>query len=128
MNTKAQHTPGPWILIPGKTLRYCDGASSIEFPKVVIPPNRDGVTEILVYPSKASDHLEAQANARLIAASPKLLAALQRFVSLCPNAEGLGGHAPTGAFTIAADFAREAIAEAMGTEGTIRTVNSSDKL
>ena len=29
-----------------------------------------------------------------------------RFVLLCPSAEGLGGHAPMGAFNLAADAAR----------------------
>jgi hypothetical protein len=49
-------------------------------------------------------------------AAPDLLEALVRFVRLCPSAEGLGGHAPMGAFTISADYARAAIAKATGDE------------
>ncbi len=48
-------------------------------------------------------------------AHDELVAALERFVSLCPSAEGLGGHAPMGAFTLAADIARAALAKAKGT-------------
>jgi len=43
-----------------------------------------------------------------------LLAALEAFSKLCPSNEGLGGWAPRGAFSIAADQARAAIAEARG--------------
>jgi hypothetical protein len=43
-----------------------------------------------------------------------LIDALQTFSRLCPTAEGLGGHAPMAAFSIAAAKARAAIAAALG--------------
>ena len=51
-------------------------------------------------------------NARLFAAAPDLLAALRAFVSLCPSPEGMGGHAPIGAFFVIAGQARLAIDKA----------------
>jgi tetrahydromethanopterin S-methyltransferase subunit B len=39
-----------------------------------------------------------------------LLAALERFTSLCPSNDGLGGHAPMSAFYTAAALARPLIA------------------
>lgn len=38
-----------------------------------------------------------------------LRSALERFVSLCPSSEGLGGYAPIAAFGIAANYARAAL-------------------
>lgn len=46
----------------------------------------------------------------LQAENTRLQIALERFVRLCPSPEGLGGHAPMGAFSIAADYARAALA------------------
>jgi len=44
----------------------------------------------------------------------RLRECLVRFVRLCPSPEGLGGHGPQGAFNIAADYARAALAAAKG--------------
>ena len=100
MNTnETKHTPGPWEAVG---LTVCQ-----------VPP---GGREIIfgAHNTRSGDKDERQANARLIAAAPELLEALREFVSLMPSAEGLGGHAPIGAFQIVADLARAAIAKAEG--------------
>ena len=100
MNTnETKHTPGPWKAVG---LTVCQ-----------VPP---GGREIIfgAHNTRSGDKDERQANARLIAAAPELLEALREFVSLMPSAEGLGGHAPIGAFQIVADLARAAIAKAEG--------------
>ena len=58
---------------------------------------------------------QALANAAAISAVPEMLAALQSFVALCPSDEGLGGHAPIGAFFVVANQARAAIKKATTT-------------
>lgn len=55
-----------------------------------------------------------EADAVLFAAAPELLAAMKAFVALCPSTEGMGGHAPIGAFVVIAGQARAAIAKATG--------------
>ena len=58
-----------------------------------------------------SRQLREEHNA-LVNSHAELLEALQRFISLCPNRDGLGGHAPIIAFSTAAQLARAAIAHA----------------
>lgn len=45
----------------------------------------------------------------LVEENKRLREALQSFLSLCPSAEGLGGHAPIEAFWVIADRARAAL-------------------
>lgn len=60
--------------------------------------------------------LNGRANAARIVQSweshDELVAALRAFVALLPSGEGLGGHAPIGAFIIAGHAARAALAKA----------------
>jgi hypothetical protein len=62
----AKHTPGPWIIDP-----------ALELPLAVIADTEDGlgICEL------GTRTLETEANARLIAAAPDLLAALQTFAT-----------------------------------------------
>jgi len=70
--TEAQHTPGPWPLSEtGDGKRYVIGEGLVSGPK--------GYEVAEVY-SDDCDPAEAIANARLIAAAPDLLAALERLV------------------------------------------------
>jgi hypothetical protein len=71
---KTQHTPGPWA-IQGGFITAHDGAG---YEKAIakIKTGRDWP---LVQPAK-QDEAEAAANARLIAAAPDLLAALEHAV------------------------------------------------
>ena len=106
MNTK--HTPGPWTNTPMQdTIWANDGDTMVariaDLPWKETPSGR-----------RTSDCETEYANARLIAAAPELLEALQSFVSLCPSPEGLGGHAPIGAFFVIAEKARTAISRATG--------------
>lgn len=63
-----EHTPGPWV----------DESGVIHAP----------VGSNIIHPARITDYFnseEAQANARLIAASPDLLAALESMVSITPE-------------------------------------------
>lgn len=59
---KTTHTPGPWIARPTASLG----------PQFQVYPENDGHDIAIIY-----DHGNAEANARLIAAAPDLLATLQ---------------------------------------------------
>jgi hypothetical protein len=50
----------------------------------------------------------------LLAAAPDMLEALKQIARLSPSSEGMGGHAPIGAFILACDNARKVIAKAEG--------------
>ena len=102
MEQKAAHTPGPW---------NCNRSSASGYDIVC---SENSPTDVCVISRRDKTTGEIDANARLIAAAPELLEALREFVSLMPSAEGLGGHAPIGAFQIVADLARAAIAKAEG--------------
>ena len=118
---ETKHTPGPWTVehdgagYPmiagseatdwGTEARYHWIANVLAVPEALHKGGKIRLTGML---------METEANARLIAAAPELLEALREFVSLMPSAEGLGGHAPIGAFQIVADLARAAIAKAEG--------------
>lgn len=99
------HTPGPWM-------------TAARLAAVGSPEPRG--MESYLYSLSTGETITTlprgmkAADARLIAAAPELLEALERFVTLCPSSEGLGGHAPTGALCIAADYARAAILKAKG--------------
>ena len=87
----AKHTPGPWVATPNLTAVVADGGEA---------GNR-------MITSTLGKRFEQQANTRLIAAAPDLLAALQRI-----HGQALHGDYVTSAFVI--DWARSAIARATG--------------
>lgn len=99
----AKHTPGPWkVAISARKatltrITTTDGA-------LVASANGPGLSETG----------EAEANARLIAAAPELLAIVQRLSTMFPSGEGLGGYAPKEAFAAIGTQARAAIAKATG--------------
>ena len=68
---KEKHTPGPWRVIDGI------GCGTIYSIKQETPTHANGVLAAVLHaPDAKSPLLVAQANARLIAAAPELLAAL----------------------------------------------------
>jgi hypothetical protein len=98
MNT-AKHSPGPWKVVRCSDLMIgVQDANGFGVANASAPSNRD-TTKIA-------------ANARLIAAAPELLAALESLVDACRN--GLPGRerACHPARTLAYRAAREAIAKA----------------
>ena len=94
----AQHTPGPWELRPDDM----GGLSSLVFPAKQPHPVA-GVTGYY------SGNWERLANARLIAAAPELLEALQRLSARCTRLR-----LPEQAETDAEKTARAVIAKATG--------------
>ena len=70
------HTPGPWFT-HGK-LRRC-------ILTTLDPRHSRQVAELSDLPSDEMTDSEIEANARLIAAAPELLDALQALVSVCEN-------------------------------------------
>jgi hypothetical protein len=89
------HTPGPWIAENGKVK-----AGGFEYL-----PTHDGAALT-----------EWEANARLIAASPEMLAALKRILPWIPITSAAEGGASAGSENVrAADDVRAAIAKAEGT-------------
>ena len=66
-----QHTAGPWRVAPQSVGRY----------KVVATNGGKVVGEASGY------NEQADSNARLIAAAPELLAALEKFCLICPNVD-----------------------------------------
>ncbi len=71
------HTPGPWKIID------IPNADSMGIVPVMRPPGvkpRD--LEDIASVSKSAEHYDAKANARLIAAAPRLLAACERVLQL----------------------------------------------
>lgn len=69
--TAAKHTPGPW---------HCDGISEYTGEMLVRAENGDTVTRVCCYGPQSETPFSQAANARLIAAAPELLAALQVMV------------------------------------------------
>lgn len=90
----AEHTPGPW--------RSCDGLVFRDEPE----PGR-AIADCRDYADA-----EAEANARLIAAAPELLAALTLFEGEFGSLDSHCGH-----ITKMTQFARAAIAKATGGPG-----------
>lgn len=76
--TEAKHTPGPWRLdnsaMPGDGWGARDDESSIEIARI----RHDTFDALEVYGRRVrDDYAEHRANARLIAAAPELLEALE---------------------------------------------------
>lgn len=68
-----KHTPGPWVIIPGGDEWSSGRIATIEQkPETMVETNYWTVTEVNY---RRDEHL---ANAKLIAAAPDLLAALER--------------------------------------------------
>jgi hypothetical protein len=128
-----QHTPEPWQVNHGDKGQVCDadgerrGCAPIAHCAGSAAEKRANAARIVACvnacagmydPARTIETMNADALtadkelARLRVQCDELLAALHRFISLCPSPEGLGGHAPAGAFAIAADHARAAIARA----------------
>ncbi len=59
----AQHTPGPWEI-------------AVENPHCILAPAECGLCIVATLPKEGSQKPDTNANARLIAAAPELLAAL----------------------------------------------------
>ena len=94
-----KHTPGPWTMHP----RFDDGAEV----RAIAPVAWCSVASTVGSSGDQSiDAAEARANARLIAAAPDLLAALDRLERLSGSAMGTDDPARV--------FARAAIAKAKG--------------
>jgi hypothetical protein len=76
----SKHTPGPWFAV--KNTRYWDIVLKNE-------PHQVGLASVIVTPRSdryQDDDIEIEANARLIAAAPDLLAALEntlQFAEAC---------------------------------------------
>lgn len=69
------HTPGPWVAHPDDQ----GGAGLAAYVPVDAPESRHVVARVVCY-DRATDTLPYQANARLIAAAPDMLAALKNIV------------------------------------------------
>ena len=65
MSTQSKHTPGPWFATKGRDVMAGDRVICTAY-----------------VPNDSGDRDEAQANARLIAAAPALLAALEQAISV----------------------------------------------
>ena len=73
----SKHTPGPWVV----------GEKRHAYDVVIRTKNGDPVAIVLV---GGYTKLEGDANARLIAVSPKILAALKGLGCVCPDGTGYG--------------------------------------
>ena len=95
----SEHTPGPWAVNPFRTtVDACDDEGPLPICKLLWPTNR-----------RSED--ETEANARLIAAAPELLEALQELMDE-QNGPPLIRDAP--AWEAAMSKARAAIAKVEG--------------
>lgn len=100
-----KHTPGPWLVqqtIPGGSCYIMADSLGLGYP-FLASVNHDDIR---------GNEAQRLANAALMAAAPDMLAALESFVALLPSSEGLGGHAPIGAFIVMGHKARAAITKA----------------
>jgi hypothetical protein len=109
VTTEVKHTPGPWSNTPLQDTIWANSGNTKVCTVADLPWKEHPITG-----RRSSDAETEQANARLIAAAPELLEACKMLSSLAPSNEGIGGHAPIGAFFIAAQKARAAIAKAEG--------------
>jgi hypothetical protein len=92
-----QHTPGPWHI----------SGSTVKGPHPKDPQNRLRIVAQTVF-DKGTWIDETRANARLIAAAPDLLEALQYMANVCPSIDSTGDDAHT--------KARATIAKATGVQ------------
>ena len=95
-----KHTPGPWIT---------DDKQSGDVFRYVMPENGS----VLPICRLDVDRFEAEANARLIAAAPELLEALEAMLSHTADLDPMQGFRPEEDFS-AVKQARAAIAKATG--------------
>jgi len=80
-----EHTPGPWTIV-----EYGDD----EAPNLVI--HKDSVTRVcfMATPGSHGDPARIEADARMIAAAPEMLAALKAAIALADKNMGNGGRTP----------------------------------
>lgn len=99
-----QHTPGPWDVEPKGSRHFVDGA--------------DGLTVAYLDRAGVRERAEIEANARLIASAPELLAALEAAAGLAEGTVKLLRQLDMESGRIAAECvlrdARAAIAKAKG--------------
>ena len=99
-----QHTPGPWDVEPKGSRHFVDGA--------------DGLTVAYLDRAGVRERAEIEANARLIASAPELLAALEAAAELAEGTVKLLRQLDMESGRIAAECvlrdARAAIAKATG--------------
>ena len=100
--TKASHTPGPWVLSDEWEGILVHAPQSCKFVCEVTETN-----PVYTNPESGISNAEALANARLIAAAPDLLFALENLLAV-KNGEG-------GTVFDSDEIARAAIAKAKGT-------------
>lgn len=101
LTTHAQHTPGPWTLEAGRTFQTGSGEFYLSYGK-----DRHGNP-------KFRDFCELDANARLIAAAPEMLAALERIAASEPRPRR-DGHYDADVVETLQRIARAAIRKATG--------------
>lgn len=93
------HTPGPWIVVGGFSVKAVNGRRSY--------PSATSVCSFIPYPHDGASNDEARANAALTAAAPDLLTALRELMTAFG---GVTTHPQQAAW----DVARAAIAKAEG--------------
>ena len=92
----AKHTPGPWRVVVGpKYNSHITATNGFAGPGGIINVT---LPRSIAFPSSA----EGQANARLIAAAPEMLAALRAFVETCDGWAGFESRVERGKSAIAA--------------------------
>ena len=111
MNTK--HTPGPWTLCPSSHSGLAisnaeDGAFKVPRATLALCGKSRTTAEEWHYIAAMNDHEQAEADARLIAAAPELLAALRAWV------ESTAFDEQTGSMRAVYEAARAAIDKATG--------------
>ena len=94
--TSPAHTPGPWDVEPKGSRHFVDGA--------------DGLTVAYIDRAGVRERIEIEANARLIAAAPTLLEALEAVLPDLEHYVATHGPGPDNRLAIA----RAAIAKARG--------------
>lgn len=108
------HTPGPWRVEDGTTLIWGDciphdhSSRGMGYPIAACRTNPSGNWSTGPYAD------EAEANARLIAAAPDLLAAVQKLMALNNEHAPFGGEFYQDRLDCAWDAARAALAKAEG--------------